>query len=181
MPKPSYYLLTAFGPDRPGMVEQLTDVIFKLRGNIEDASMTRLGGEFAMMLVVGLKPAAGRWLIEHVPALQTRLRLSLNAKEVDSRAAHGQQAQPTHLISIYGLDRPGIVHQTARAVARLHLNITNLQTKVLAKGKKPLYILLLELQIPSRARAAALERRLAALRRSLRLEITLSPIDSVAL
>ena len=53
-----YFLLTAFGKDRPGIVSGVTQVLFEQRGNLEDTTMTRLGGEFCMMVVVSfLAPA----------------------------------------------------------------------------------------------------------------------------
>ena len=49
-----YALLTAFGQDRPGIVAALTEGLFRLGCNIEDTCMTRLRGEFTMMIMVRL-------------------------------------------------------------------------------------------------------------------------------
>ncbi|OGR93579.1 MAG: hypothetical protein A2992_05565 [Elusimicrobia bacterium RIFCSPLOWO2_01_FULL_59_12] len=179
----SFYLLSAFGKDRPGMVSQVTRLVFELRGNIEDASMTRLGGEFAMMLVIGLPNAgAGARLTKSLPPLQKKHGLAVSAKPIAAGLARVRRpSQATHLISVYGTDRPGIVYRITRTIADQRVNITDLNTRILKRSGKALYVMLLEVQIPSRAKAQALERRLKRLGRALRLDVTLHGIEPVVL
>ena len=47
--------ITITGKDRPGIIAALTAAVFKVGGNLEDASMTILEGEFAMIVLVELK------------------------------------------------------------------------------------------------------------------------------
>jgi len=178
-----FFLLTAFGKDRPGLVAHVTQLVFRMGGNIEDASMTRLGGEFSMMLVVGLpSTSSGARLLKALPSLQRTLRLALNAKPISRILAHVKhQSQATHLISMYGTDRPGIVYKAARALSDRYINITDLNTRILDRSGKSLYVMLLEVQIPSRTKAAALRRSLERLGHSLRLDVTLQEIDPVSL
>src|SRR5262249_46943257 len=126
MPIP-FYLLTAFGKDRPGIVAHVTRLIYQLNGNIEDASMTRLGGEFAMMLVVAFPNShAGDRLVKALPLVQRQTSLTINAKPITRSLAHAKrQSQATHLISVYGTDRPGIVYKAAQTLADRHINITD--------------------------------------------------------
>jgi glycine cleavage system transcriptional repressor len=49
-------IITATGRDRPGMVAAISQKLFEADCNIEDATMTRLSGEFAMILVVAPPP-----------------------------------------------------------------------------------------------------------------------------
>ena len=61
--------VAALGPDRPGVVAALTRVLLARAGNLEDASMHQLSGQFAMTLVVdvpgerrgGAQPSWSRW------------------------------------------------------------------------------------------------------------------------
>ena len=48
----SQLVLTALGPDRPGIVDTISKYIFKHNGNIEDSRMTVLGSEFAMIMLI---------------------------------------------------------------------------------------------------------------------------------
>ncbi len=44
--------VTAVGADRPGIIARVTGVLLEHGGNLEDATMTILRGQFAMMLLV---------------------------------------------------------------------------------------------------------------------------------
>jgi hypothetical protein len=44
--------VTAVGADRPGIIARVTRVLYEHGGNLEDSSMTILGGHFAIMLLV---------------------------------------------------------------------------------------------------------------------------------
>jgi glycine cleavage system transcriptional repressor len=178
-----FFLLTAFGKDRPGIVAQVTGVVFHEGGNIADASMTRLGDEFSMMLVAGFKtPAAGTRFLKSIPAVQKALRLELGVKPISAALAQASRPHPaTHIISIYGADRPGIVYRAAHALAAQRVNITDLNTKILRRSGKPLYVMMLEVRFPTASRAAALERTLKRLGKSMRLDVNVQELDTVAL
>jgi len=45
------YILTAFGKDKPGIVASITEILYKMGANIEDSSMSRLSGQFVIMLL----------------------------------------------------------------------------------------------------------------------------------
>ena len=45
-------MLTLVGRDRPGIVSQVTLALYKGGGNLGEASMVRLGGNFSIMLMV---------------------------------------------------------------------------------------------------------------------------------
>src|SRR5579864_6643835 len=145
-----YFLLTAFGKDRPGIVAAVTHVVFELGGNLEDASMTRLGGEFAMMLVTGLPTSVTpAKLQKQLRPLEQKFDLQLSAKAISPALARGgKRAEPRYLISVYGTDRPGIVYQVAQALASRKVSITDLNTKAIQRAGAPLYVMLLEVLTP---------------------------------
>ena len=75
-------VISAIGEDRPGIVNDLSDIIFKLSLNIEDSRMSVLGGEFAIQLLVsGDQPA--------IAALQAQLG------DIESRLGLNIMARPT--------------------------------------------------------------------------------------
>ena len=53
-------VLTVIGPDRPGIVEQLSDQVLAVGGNWEESRMTRLAGKFAGLLRVSVDIALMR-------------------------------------------------------------------------------------------------------------------------
>ncbi len=53
------WIVTALGKDRPGIVAGITKILYQLGCNLEDSAMTRLGGEFAVMLAFSASAKAG--------------------------------------------------------------------------------------------------------------------------
>ncbi len=138
---PRTYAVTAVGPDAPGEVAALAEALAGLGANLEDASMTRLRGHFAMSLVAAV-PAEPEQVVAALEAAGTGLRLSVFDVSADPEP---EPAGPLHRLVVHGADRPGILAQVARAVARRGGNITDLTCR-LAGG---LYVVTLEIELPA--------------------------------
>src|SRR3954447_17204907 len=48
------YVLTLTGPDRIGIVDRVTGLLLDRGGNVETSRMARLGGEFAILMLVSM-------------------------------------------------------------------------------------------------------------------------------
>src|SRR5687768_10227055 len=105
--------VTAVGRDRPGIVAQFSGAIYRVGGNLEDATMTRLGTEFAMMLLVRVAdlPAVVR-MEEALRGAAASLGLSLVTRRLEPEETATPPEGPTsgYILRVYGADRPGIVH-----------------------------------------------------------------------
>jgi glycine cleavage system transcriptional repressor len=51
-------------------------------------------------------------------------------------------------VSVYGVDRPGIVHRIAVLLADATVNIVDLTTRVIGDPARPAYAMLLEVTVP---------------------------------
>ena len=49
-----YFVVTIIGPDRRGLVASITEKIVSRNANIEESHMTRLGGEFAVLMLLSI-------------------------------------------------------------------------------------------------------------------------------
>lgn len=166
--------VTAIGADRPGIVAAVTKVLLDREANIEDSRMAILGGHFSMMLVV--RPAAeddAGTLEEALRPAASELGLTLDVRAIDDVDAARPIGAP-HLLSVYGADRPGIVHDVSEALATAGVNIVDLRTHV-TDSEPPVYIMLMDLEVPGDA--AALETRLQGLAAARGIDITLRPSD----
>ena len=179
------WIVTALGKDRPGIVAGVTQGLYRLGCNLEDSAMTRLEGEFAVMLIFS---APGRLteaaLRRAFGPLERRLELVVHLKSLtrqETRVPSGRGRDYT--ISVYGADHPGIVFRVSEALARLRINITDVETHRSARRRRPgsLYLMLLRVEAPRRLRPDALERRLKALGRSLGVEVSLRSADAAVL
>lgn len=143
------YALSAVGRDRPGIVAGVTGALLAHEVNIEDSQMAVLGGHFAMMLVLaapdGGDPRALRERLAHAAA---ELGLaSLVLEELERDAVSSPEA--THVVSVYGIDHPGIVHAVTAALAEGGSSITDLRTQLAGSGESPLYAMLIEVAGPA--------------------------------
>lgn len=134
--------LTAIGRDRPGIVARIAKVLLDHGLNIEDSQMRILGGRFAMMLLLRGQTSED---VLYRDLLATARELGLDYIYVHPiGTADAAPPAPTHVLSVYGGDHPGIVAAVAESLAANQVNITDLQTR-LSGG---VYVMLLEVVIP---------------------------------
>ncbi len=173
------WIITAVGQDRPGIVAGVTKTLFEHGCNLEDSAMTRLAGEFAIMLIFsGPGTMTERSLRRALEPLARRLRLAAHLKPLTKQeAARPRKRGRSYLISVYGKDRPGIVYRISDVLARNRANITDVHTHRSRRGRPSLYLTLLEVEVPPARPIASLERQLATAARRLGVEVSLRPAE----
>jgi glycine cleavage system transcriptional repressor len=135
--------LTAIGRDKPGIVARIARVLLQHELNIEDSQMRILGGRFAMMLL--LRGNASEKAL-YKDLLVTGRELGLDYIYVHPIGeAEAAPPRPTHALSVYGADHPGIVAAVAETLAEQGVNITDLETRLTGA----VYVMLLEVVIPA--------------------------------
>jgi glycine cleavage system transcriptional repressor len=136
-------MITAIGPrDRPGIIAALTEAVYAIGGNLDDATMTRLHGAFANMLSARVEDdAALEALKEKLDVVSKRLELAITIDLIPD--AHDDEL-PDHQINLYGADRPGIVFEVTNLLCELGVNITDLDTRLAGAPGKGIYLMLLE-------------------------------------
>lgn len=174
------WIVTAIGQDQPGIVAGVTQALYKLGCNLEDSAMTRLEGEFTIMLIFSAKTAvtAERLRRAFAPA-EKKLGLSVYLKPLSRKEATQPKARGSvYRISVYGGDRPGIVYQVADYLARLKANVTDVHTHRSVGAAPSLYLMVLEVELPGRADSASLERKLKALGKKLGVQVSVHPAET---
>jgi glycine cleavage system transcriptional repressor len=174
----SHFAVTAVGADRPGIVAAVTGVLVDHDCNLEDTSMTILRGHFAMMLVVAAPEDVEQQRLEAAlagPASDFELVVAVRAIDDDVPVSPAGDAWT---VSVYGADRPGIVHQVAALLADNAVNIVDLTTRVIGEASRPVYAMILEVTLPASADAGSLQPRLAALASDLGVECSLHPSEA---
>lgn len=162
--------ITAIGADQPGIVARVTGVLARRGANLDDTSMTILGGHFAMMLLVDLDDPAG--IEGDLLAATEELGLVVTARAVGPGHA---SAPPTHVLSVYGTDRPGLVASASQVLAERMVNVTDLTTRVL-DGAQHVYTMLFEIALPPGVTPEAIEEELRAAIAGV--DVTLRPLDA---
>lgn len=174
----SQLALAAIGRDRPGIVAAVTAVLLRHGVNVEDSRMSILRGHFTMMLILGVPEAVDRAGLradlDRVAADLGLEALTLSAVEPLGEAT----PEPTHVVSVYGVDHPGIVHRVTAAIAEQGANVTDLETRLAeTEGEAPLYALLIEVALPSDVDPSDLDTALAEAAASESVEVSLRELD----
>lgn len=177
-----HFSVSVVGKDRPGIVAEVSRILFEQGCNIEDSTCTILSGQFAMILVV-FHPKADP-VSELNPAfdeVRTKMGLmvTLHALKEEEVVHEKSFVGAPHIISVYGADRPGIVYNVSRELARRKVNITDLNTQVVGTKERPVYVMVLEVDIPEGTDMKELEREFERIRKELSVSITVRPIESV--
>ncbi|MFM8792938.1 MAG: glycine cleavage system protein R [Solirubrobacterales bacterium] len=131
-------------------------------------------GQFAVMLIVSVPDDT------HVDRLRVQLDeagrgLGLDAVTVCPVSELDRGPDPTHVVTIYGADRPGIVHRAAQLMAEREVNITDLKTRRTASGDGHLYTLMMEVALPGDA--GELESALASMAEEAEVEASISELE----
>jgi glycine cleavage system transcriptional repressor len=121
----AYLVLTAVGPDRPGLVSEISAAIHGAGANLEDSRMAILGGEFALLLLLSGSEAVASAVERSAAALGEKLGLRV----VSKRTARGLAKDfLPYRISVSGFDRPGIVSRVSEILARRGVNVASLES-----------------------------------------------------
>ena len=72
-----FLVVTAVGPDRSGIVSELSGIIHQAGANLEDSRMAALGGEFAVLLLASGEDAALERLTRVLADSQAKLGLHI--------------------------------------------------------------------------------------------------------
>ncbi len=171
------FALTAIGRDKPGIVAAVAEALYRHDCNIEDSSMTILEDEFAIILVMSMPDGdAGRLLTKDLKKTEKALGLSIHLKELPEKGPR-KSLPGSHIITLHGADSPGIIYRTADLLARLKINITDLETKVIGEEHKA-YMMIIEVSMPPGLAVDEVEERLRKLGRTLGVTIRIKPIEA---
>lgn len=137
----SWFMLTVVGKDQPGIVAKVSDALFSIGCNFGEASMSRLGGNFTIMLMVQHSGDISSLESELQP-IASELGLHCHFDEIEGHL-HDHK-EPNVRISIYGSDRSGIIAHVTGTLAKAGLDIYELESDVGGSDEQPIYIMFIE-------------------------------------
>ncbi|MGH9008815.1 MAG: glycine cleavage system protein R [Acidimicrobiia bacterium] len=154
-------VLTAVGPDRPGLVNELSCLIGEAGANIEDSRMAILGGEFAVIMLLSGSEGA----IERARQIGVRVDSELGLRCIlkETSPAHPPADFLLYRIEVTGVDRPGIVQAIAGILADRNINVASLESRLTYApfSATPMFVLEADLQVPSKTVLSELRSDLA--------------------
>jgi len=120
-------VLTLTGPDRVGIVEEVTRILLELGGNVETSRMARLGGEFAIIMLASLPGDHAESLTAAFADLQAQ-GYKLTASQTDDSVADAHRGWLPYRVSVHGADHEGIIHEIAAELSSRGINIESMET-----------------------------------------------------
>lgn len=145
-------VITAVGPDRPGLVGRLTAPLYEASANLADSRMVNLRGQFALILLAEV-PAAS---IERVQHALDRVARELGLTVSFRGSEHSEPKAPTtvgvpYRLCTYAMDQPGLVHRITDLLQRHGINVEELTTRSQPRPQTgaPLFSMELLITVPA--------------------------------
>lgn len=175
-----WFALSAIGRDRPGIVADLSELIYECDCNLEDSSMTILGGEFAVLLLLSGQGAdVERRLSTACKRLEWEKRLTVFFRPLEEEPT--PYGTGTRMVSYElhatGVDKAGIVARVARSLADHGINITQMQTHARPEPGSgvTIYTMKIHMDVPASIGVPAVRERLERIADELHIHIDLIP------
>lgn len=123
-----FLVLSALGPDRPGLVAEVTDYLSAHGGNVEDSRMAVLGAEFGILLLVSGTAEEIAAIERDAGSIREKTGLDVLVRRTKAPEEHRRAAVVPCVITAEALDHEGIVRAVSRALSRVGVNIVSLET-----------------------------------------------------
>lgn len=120
-------VMTVTGNDRIGIVEEVTGLVLSFQGNVDASKMARLGGEFAMLMLVSVPAKQFEPFREAVRALREK-DYKVSTQETKRGFSERFAGWATYEIQVKGADHEGIIHEIAHHLAQQGVNIETIET-----------------------------------------------------
>ena len=175
---PVNFVLTLTGPDRIGIVDEVTGLLLDRGGNVETSRMARLGGEFAVLMLVSMPTEPFSGLDEALEALTARgYKVTTTLAERTDSDAH-----PGWLpcrIEVHGADHEGIIHEVAHYLSGHGINIESVdsETSPAPVSGSPLFAMTARVAVPPGLSGRGWEAGLEGIGSRMNLEVRVSAIE----
>ena len=166
-----HLVLTVFAPDKPGQVERIAQCIAEHGGNWLESRMSRMAGQFAGILRVGVPAEAYDELVDALQALSSQgIRVLIAESGIEQACTWKPIA-----MELVGNDRPGIVRDITRLLSEQGVNLERLVTEVrpAPMSSEPLFHAEAILAVPLTLSLDVLQSRLETLADDLMVELVL--------
>lgn len=122
------FVLTLTGPDRIGIVGELTRLLTERGGNVETSRMARLGGEFAVLMLVSMPPDAFNSLDDGLKGLLgDGYKVSTTVSE--RTYAEAYPGWLPYQIEVNGADHEGIIHEISHYLSQRGISIESMESE----------------------------------------------------
>ena len=168
-------IISAVGSDRSGIVSEISSIITSHGGNVEESRMSRLGSDFAIIMLVSVDPD---WVESLEVALQSINELTIISKP--TKAKEGLEDAQCQ-IDLSGADNEGIVKILSKYLAGKSINILEMQTHITNAPVTgtPLFNLKAMTTLPENIKIRGIQSDLHQIAQKLGVEITVNQSEPI--
>jgi glycine cleavage system transcriptional repressor len=151
------FAISVVGRDEPGIISEISKVLYELKCNLADTNMSVLNGYFSMLLIA--QPIENQAKDHYRYENELRTKLARVSEQFDliisAHALNSEVPMPAkkaanekfqnYTVAVYGTDQPGLVHRITAAITKLNSNIIDLRTHFSHRGR-PVYSITMEVE-----------------------------------
>ena len=143
------FILTLTGPDRIGIVGEVTGLLLDRGGNVETSRMARLGGEFAVLMLVSM-PTEGFDRLETGLGSLTGQGYKVTTTPTGRSYAEAHPGWLPYRVEVEGADHEGIIHEVAQYLSARGISIESAESEstLAPTSGSPLFAMTAEVVVP---------------------------------
>lgn len=122
-------IITAVGPDRPGLVAALTRHVYEVGASLADSRMVNLRGHFALLALIEGPLETLTSLRRKLESDGTAMGLRLEMYEAAAGPSRPSGSVP-YRIKVYSNDQPGIAARVTTLLHQHSVNVEELETRI---------------------------------------------------
>ena len=163
-------IISAVGSDRPGIISELSGIITTHGGNVEESRMSRLGSDFAIIMLVSVSTD---WEESLEVALQSINDLTISTKLTQIQEIGDNKK---YKIGLNGADNEGIVKVLSKYLAEKSINVLEMETHISHApiSGTPLFNLNASVSVPNDVEETVIQSDLSQIAQKLGVEIQLN-------
>lgn len=150
-------LVSVFCPDRTGLVSAIAGRLFEIGANLGDTSFAVLGAGAEFSAICDIPTHVGiddlKADLASLPEL-AGAQIEVSAFGLD--AQHGDSATITHVVTVSGGDRPGLIARLSEAFTQYKANIVRMDAQRIPVGGATRYVTRFAVSIPAASADACL-------------------------
>jgi glycine cleavage system transcriptional repressor len=171
------FVLTLTGPDRIGFVDEVTGLLVERGGNVETSRMARLGGEFAILMLVSMPAEQFSRLGNDLESWVARgYKVTTTPAERTYTEAHSGWLP--YRIAVQAADHEGIIHEIAHYLSENGISIEAVDSECTPAPTSgvPLFAMKARIVVPPSLSGTSWEAGLEAIGDRMNLDITIAAL-----
>jgi glycine cleavage system transcriptional repressor len=175
-----FFAISAIGRDRPGIMADVSELVYECGCNLEDSNSTRVENQFALLMIVsGTGEEIERRLAAGCKRLEWEKHLAVFFSPLEGVSWRREEGhKDLWELTAIGVDKAGIVCKVTRLLADYGMNIEQMDTHAEPSPESgtPIFHMKVRLSARPQLEAAELHQRLEELGNRLAIDVQLMPI-----